>query len=114
MSILTDVAVRATLEDFTKARDETLKLLGEGLRLCQMARECSEKHVRYGFPTDVIPRIGLAQATKEIDARWWRYCFTATGLMKIMDAKVWCWGFGAYSAPMRSEVVSVSVRSVVE
>jgi hypothetical protein len=87
MSIQTDLALRATLEDFTKARDETVKLLGEGLRLCQMARECSEKHVRYGFPTDVIPRIGLAKATKEIDARWWRYCFTATGLMKIMDAK---------------------------
>jgi hypothetical protein len=87
MSIMTDVAVRASLEDFTKARDETLRLLEQGRRLCDMARECSEKHVRYGFPHEAMPRISMEQATKEIDARWWRHCFSYTGLMTILDAQ---------------------------
>jgi len=87
MSILTDIAVRASLEDFTKARDKTLRLLNDGLKLCQEARECSEQHVRYGFPPDAIPRVGIEQATREIDARWWRHCFAYTGLIKVMDAK---------------------------
>lgn len=87
MSVLRDVAVRATLEDFTAARDKTLRQLEQGRKLCDMARECSEAHVRYGFPTDAIPRIGMERATKEIDAAWWRHCFSYTGLMKVLDAQ---------------------------
>ncbi len=63
MSRLTDVAVRASIEDFTKARDKTLRLLNEGRRLCDMARECSEKHVRYGFPHEAMPAAGTPEGS---------------------------------------------------
>jgi len=85
MSILKDVAIRTSIEDFTKARDETLRLLEQGMRLCRLARATSEKHVRYGFPHDALPRIDLEEARREIDARWWRHCFRWTGLVKLMD-----------------------------
>jgi len=85
VSLLTDVSVRATVEDFAKARDETLKLLEDGYRLIEMAKERSEAFVRYGFPPEVQPRLGIGAAKREIDQRWWRYCFQFTGLAQLMD-----------------------------
>lgn len=87
MSFQKDVALKATIEDFAKARDDTVRLLEQGLRLCRQARERSEEFVRYGFPHDLIPRQSIKAATREIDERWWRYTFRHTGLARLMDAQ---------------------------
>lgn len=85
MSFMKDVAFRASIEDFTKARDESLRLMEQGFKLMHMAQEKSGEHLRYGFPVDVLPRMSLERATTELDQRWWRYCFQFTGLAKLMD-----------------------------
>jgi hypothetical protein len=80
-----DIALRTSIEDFVKARDESVRLMEQGIRLLGLAQKKSGEYLRYGFPVEVMPRIGLERAIKEVDQRWWRYCFQFTGLAKLMD-----------------------------
>lgn len=87
MTVFTDIAVRSTVEDFVKARNESLKLYEDGRRLIEQAEEKSKAWVRYAFPSEGLPRSRREEVVKEIDRSYWREAFRYTGLARLLDAQ---------------------------
>lgn len=86
MSLSKDVAFRRTIEDYTKARDNVVALIGDAETLLGKAEALSNSMVPYGWPHDAGMRYGTEHWTRELDERWWRALFDQTGLPKLMDA----------------------------
>ena len=83
----TTVAIRRSLEDFCKARDQALEQFASAYRLIDSGFSGLETICHHIKPYDASPRLTLAELTREIDRRLWRRAFDLTGLRQVMDSK---------------------------
>lgn len=87
MSINRDIALPQTLSDLIRTRDEVVALLTKAHETFGEAKARAEQIGRYSISREVLPRVGLNQAIREIDRKSWRAAFDLAGFNQIWDAK---------------------------
>jgi hypothetical protein len=86
MSLSKTIAVRKTLSDMVKDRNEAIRLWSDGYRLMDKAKDICNETAHYGGPPS-LHEVEVGNATQKIDSMFWRQSFERTGMMQIMDAK---------------------------
>ncbi|WP_421717468.1 DUF4942 domain-containing protein [Algiphilus sp.] len=87
MSVHTDIALPQTLSDLIRTRDEVVTLITKAHETFDEAKARAESIGRYTLSMEVLPRVGLNQAIREIDRKSWRAAFDLAGFNQIWDAK---------------------------
>lgn len=85
MNIMKDVAVRKTLAEMVEDRDAAVRHWADGYRLLDQACGFCKENARYGGPT-LYDTPKPEQATRQIDACFWRAAFERTRMTELMDA----------------------------
>ncbi len=80
-------AIQKTLADYCEIRDRVLALLEDGRRQISAADAEMKSAYSYGLPWDIARPFDMERATREVDQRFWRQAFAATGFMEVMDAQ---------------------------
>lgn len=87
MSIHRDIALPQTLSDLVRTREEVVALITKAHAIFDEAKARAESIGRYTISMEVLPRVGLNQAIRDIDRKSWRAAFDLAGFNQIWDAK---------------------------
>lgn len=80
-------AIQKTLADYCESRDRVLALLEDARRQMLAADAELKSCYSYGLPWEIARPFEMEKATRDVDQRFWRQAFSATGLMEVMDAE---------------------------
>lgn len=87
MSFHKDIAMPPTLAGMSEARDKAVMSIRAVFEAAERAEADAAMIHRHAFPAEVMGRLCLPEAIKELDRRAWRQAFTLGGFDRIWDAE---------------------------
>ena len=87
MSIMRDVALKKTLQDYCDNRDAVRNLYAHGRKAISDAEKLANETLRYGITGNAHPRDSIEEVFRSMDGRYWADALDLTKLSTIMDAK---------------------------
>lgn len=110
MNHFTQLALPTTLTDLLQARTDALRMLLDGRRCIDMARDLLAPHGAYLMPHSRQIREDENRVRIDLDQRMWRRAFDLTGFKQLMDAQAVA-EFEKSMHPAPPEFTEANIRS---